>query len=130
MCDVDEELASTFEQAGWQPVGVNRVAAADGVAPVAEFDCDLDTVDRDVGRAEDGVEVGMVGADEAAAGAGLAHQFPCLRFGPGACRGDRGGEQESAPQCNAVSALVLPGLVRSAARRAIVLGFVGAVASQ
>lgn len=81
-----------------------QASRLDGLGPpqhfpaIAKLGCYLDSLNRQTRRAEDGVQVRMVGPESAGRHLGLADKLPRLPAVALASRGDGSGYQEAAPR--------------------------------
>lgn len=94
--DVDEQGGAAFQLGGRQAAGVGVLGAAQGLAAVAELGGHLDAVDREVGRAEQGVQAGVLAVAGGGCRPGAAEEFPRLGGLAQLRGGDRSGQQQRA----------------------------------
>jgi hypothetical protein len=83
-------------QAGW----LDGLGPPQHLPTVAEFGCNLDTLNRQARRAENGVQVRMVGPESAGRHLGLADKLPRLPAVALASCGDSSGQKEATPGRN------------------------------
>jgi hypothetical protein len=79
---------------------MNVLRPPQNLTAVAQLGRHLDTLNRQAGRAEDGVQVGVIGPEPAGCRLGLADKLPRLPAVAPASRRDGSGQQQATPGRN------------------------------
>jgi 4a-hydroxytetrahydrobiopterin dehydratase len=98
--NVDQKVGTSLDQVGRKAGRLDRLRPPQNLPAVAELGRHLDALNRQAGRAEDGVQVCMVGPESAGCSLRLADKLPRLPAVALASCGDSSGQKEATPGRN------------------------------